>query len=169
MTGETDNLTAQVRFKGVEKTFSGTPEQVWLLLSKFFGDFLPTFETAKKLLLSVDVQRLAKDCEGVIAFSKEGPNFMVDREKLTDNETLTLWLLANYVGFQLGATKKETVSKEELQIKLGKNPKIASTRLGELVKNETATKTANEEYRITTMGIVQMQKEILPKIKAKTG
>lgn len=169
MNGETDNVTVQVRYKDVEKTFSGTPEQVWLLLNKFFGDFLPTFETAKKLLLNVDVQRLAKDCEGVIAFSKEGPNLMVAREKLTDNETLTLWLLANYVGFQLGATKRETVSKEELQIKLGKNPKIASTRLGELVKNETASKTANEEYRITTFGIVQMQKEILPKIRAKTG
>jgi len=135
LTGETDNVTIQIRYKDVEKTFSGTPEQVWLLLNKFFGDFLPTFETAKKLLLNVDVQRLAKDCEGLIAFSKEGPNLMVAREKLTDNETLTLWLLANYVGFQLGATKKETVSKEELQIKLGKNPKIASTRLGELVKN----------------------------------
>jgi len=169
LTGNTDNMTAQVRYRDVEKTYSGTPEQVWLLLSKFFGDLLPTFEIAKKLLLSVDVQRLAEDCEGVIAFSKEGPNLMIAREKLTDNETLTLWLLANYVGFQLGATKKETVSKEELQIKLGKNPKIASTRLGELVKNEMAGKTAEEEYRITTFGIVQMQKETLPKIKAKIG
>jgi hypothetical protein len=162
-------MTAHVRYRDVEKTYSGTPEQVWLLLSKFFGDLLPTFEIAKKLLLSVDVQRLAEDCEGVIAFSKEGPNLMIAREKLTDNETLTLWLLANYVGFRLGATKKETVSKEELQIKLGKNPKIASTRLGELVKNEMANKTAEEEYRITTFGIVQMQKETLPKIKARIG
>jgi hypothetical protein len=30
-------------------------------------------------------------------------------------------------------------------------------------------KTADEKFKITTFGVVQMQKEILPKIKAKTS
>jgi hypothetical protein len=54
-----------------------------------------------------------------------------------------------------------------LQAKLGKSSKITSTRLGELVKSDLATKTADEKFKITTFGITQMQKEILPKIKAK--
>jgi hypothetical protein len=52
-------------------------------------------------------------------------------------------------------------------LKLGKDSKITSTRLGELVKSEVAAKTADEKYKITTFGIVQMQKEMLPRIKAK--
>ncbi|HXX87623.1 MAG TPA: hypothetical protein VEH86_04165, partial [Candidatus Acidoferrum sp.] len=83
--------------------------------------------------------------------------------------TLILWLLANYLGHQLGILKKEALSKEELQAKLGKDAKITSTRLGELAKNQIAVRTADEEYRITTFGITQAQKEILPKIKAKMG
>ena len=94
---------------------------------------------------------------------------MVSRSKLTDNETLSLWLLAYYAGHSLGMLQNDALSKEELQAKLGKSGKITSTRLGELVKNDAVTKTADEKFRMTTFGAVQMQKDILPKIKAKTN
>jgi len=167
LSGETDKVTVQVKFGDVEKTFSGAPEEVWLSLNKFFGEFLPSFDIAKKLVLSVDLQGLVKDCEGLIAFSKEGANLLVSKDKLTDNETLLLWLLAYHVGFQLGLVGSEAVSKEELQAKLGKSAKITSTRLGELVKSDMVAKTSEDKYKITTFGITQMQKEIVPKIKAK--
>ena len=65
--------------------------------------------------------------------------------------------------------KSDAVSKEELQMRLGKDAKITSTRLGELVKNQIAVRTADEKYRITTFGITQTQKETLPKIRTKVG
>jgi len=162
-----EKIMVQVKFGDVEKTFSGAPEDVWLSLNKFFGEFLPSFDIAKKLILSVDLQRLVKDCEGLIAFSNEGANLLVSKDNLTDNETLLLWLLAYHVGFQLGLVGSEAVSKEELQAKLGKSAKITSTRLGELVKSDMVAKTSEDKYKITTFGITQMQKEIVPKIKAK--
>jgi hypothetical protein len=61
------------------------------------------------------------------------------------------------------------VGKDELQAKLGKNAKITGTRLGELVKNGIAAKMVDEEYKITVFGVNQMQKDIIPKIKAKMG
>jgi len=164
---ETRQVVVHVKYGDVEQTFSGSVEDVWLSLNKFFGEFLPSFEVAKRLVLNVDLQKLAKECEGLFAFSKEGPNLLVSRNRLTDNETLALWLLAKYVGHQLGLVDGDVISKEELQGKLGKSGKIASTRLGELVKNEVAVKTADEKYRITTFGVVQMQKDVLPRIKAK--
>jgi hypothetical protein len=166
--GET-KLTVHVKFGDVEKTFSGSLEEVWLSLNRFFGEFIPSFNVARKLALSVDLQKLAEECEGLIAFSKEGVNLMVSKGKLTDNEALLLWLLAYYVGFQLGLVDGDAVSKEELQAKLGKSGKITSTRLGELVKSGMVSKTADDRYRITTFGVVQMQKEVIPKIKAKIG
>jgi hypothetical protein len=73
------------------------------------------------------------------------------------------------VGFDLGLVASDAVGKEELQAKLGKSGKIASTRLGELVKSDMVVKLADDKYRITTFGVVQMQKDIIPKIKAKMG
>ena len=169
MTGEREDITVQIKYKGVEKTFSGKPQEVWLFTSKFFDQFLPSFEIANRLVLNVDLQRLVKECEGIIGFAAEGSYLLVPRNRLTDNEALSLLLLAGYVACQLGKAETDGVSKEELQAKLGKDAKIVSTRLGELVKGEIVAKTADEKYRITTFGIVQMQKEILPKIRAKTG
>jgi hypothetical protein len=162
-------VTVHVRFGDVEQTFTGSVEDVWLSLNRFFGEFLPSFEVAKRLVLSVDLQGLVKACEGLIAFSKEGANLLVSKDRLTDNEALVLWLLAGYVGYSLGLVGSDVMSKEELQVKLGKSGKIASTRLSELVKSDMVVKTADEKYRITTFGIMQMQKDIIPKIKAKIG
>jgi hypothetical protein len=169
LTEKSEKVTVHIKYKDVEKTFSAIPEETWLLLNKFFNEFLPLFEIANKLRLNVDLQQLAKDCEGLIAFSPEGPTLLVPKSKLTDNETLSLWLLASYLGHKLGMVESDTVSKEELQTKLGKSGKITSTRLGELVKSDVVTKTADDKFRITTFGVAQMQKDTLPKIKTKTN
>jgi len=169
LTEKPEKVAVNIKYKDVEKTFSATLEETWLLLNKFFNEFLPSFETANKLRLNVDLQALAKDCEGIIAFSEEGANLLVSKNKLTDNETLSLWLLAGYLGHKLDMIKNDAFSKEELQAKLGKSGKITSTRLGELVKSDVAAKTTDEKFRITTFGVVQMQKDVLPKIKAKSN
>jgi hypothetical protein len=163
-----NELTVHIKYKDVEEVFSGSVEQVWLGLSKFFSEFVPTFEVAAELVLSVDLEKLARDCVGLFAFSAEGANVLVPRNKLTDNESLGLLLLAGYVGFKLGKLESDAVSKEELQVKVGKAAKVVSTRLGELVKSGMVVKSVDEKYKITTFGITQMQREVLPKIKAKT-
>jgi len=162
-----DKITVNVKYGDVEKTFSGSLEDVWLSLSRFFGEFVPSFGVARRLVLSVDLQVLVRECEGLVAFSKEGANLLVSKDELTDNETLLLWLLAGYVGFQLGLVGSDAVSKEELQAKLGKSGKIVSTRLGELVKSDMVVKTGDDKFRITTFGVVQMEKDVISKIKAK--
>ncbi len=161
------DLTVSVSFKGVEKTFSGSVESVWLGLNRFFSDFLPSFETARRLSLNVDLQKLARDSEGIIGLSENGPCLLVPRGKLTDNETLSLMLLAGHLAHHLGKAETSSVTKEELHSRLGKDAKITSTRLGELVKNQIAMKTGGEDYRITAFGLVQMQKDVIPKIKMR--
>lgn len=169
MSEKLGEVSVHLKYGDVEKTFSASPEEVWLLLSRFFSEFVPSFEVANRLLLSVDLQQLAKDCEGLIGFSPEGASLLVSKSRLTDNETLLMWLLAGYLGSKLGLMADDAVSKEELQAKLGKSGKITSTRLGELVKSDLVAKTADDQFRVTTFGVVQLQKELLAKIKAKAS
>jgi len=163
-----DRIVVQVKYKDIEKSFSAeSVEDAWLLLDKFFHEMIPSFGIANKLWLDVDLAKLAKDLEGVVAFSAEGSSLLLPKGKLTDNETLILWLIASYVGHKLGKLESDSLSKEELQAKLGKTGKITSTRLGELVKNDIIARTDEDRFKITTYGIVQLQKDILPKIKTK--
>ena len=163
----TERVTVEITYRNVKKTFSAPPEEAWLLLRKFFSEFIPSFEVARKLLLKVDLSKLAEACQGLIAFSNEGANLLVPKNKLTDNETLLLWLLAGYLGNELGMLDHRVLSKEELKTKLGKSGKITSTRLGELVKNAMITKAIDDKYTLTTYGAVQLRKEIIPRIRSK--
>jgi len=166
---KTEKIIIQLKYRDIEQQFSAEPQDAWLLLAKFFNGVVPSFEIAQNLLLNVDLERLAKDIVGIVAFSSEGPNLLVPKNILTDNEVLLVSLVAHYLGRKLGLVNCDSRSKEELQAKLGKSGKITSTRLGELIKNELVTKDPDGRFRITTFGIVQVQKEVIPKIKAKTS
>ncbi|MCS7096472.1 MAG: hypothetical protein N3F10_01865 [Candidatus Bathyarchaeota archaeon] len=162
-------ITVHVKYGDLEETFSGNVEDVWKAINRFFSDFIPTFELSKMLVLNVDLQELVGEFRGIIGFADKMPHLLVPKEKLTDNETLALYLLAAYLGHRLGMLNSDVMTREELQVKLGKNPKITSTRLGELVKGEIVEKTGEGGYRITTFGIIQLKREWLPRIRAKLG
>jgi hypothetical protein len=164
---KTEEIQVHLKYKELEQQFSAEPQEAWLLIQQFFKDFIPSFEIAQKLWLSIDTQQLAKDLEGIAVFSSDGANLLVPKNKLTDNEALSLWLTAYYLGNKLGMVNSDVLSKDELQLKLGKSGKITSTRLGELVKNGLVQKNSDEKFRMTTMGVAQTQKEIVPKIKSK--
>lgn len=169
MTESADIMTVHLKHGDVQQTFSGSTEKVWLSLNEYFAEFVPTFELAKRLMLRIDLQRLVEDCKGIIAFSKEGPSVLIPRSLLTDNETLALWFLAQHLGFELGLIPTNDISKKELQIKLGKSAKITSTRLSEFVKAEIVAKTTDDRFKPTIFGVLQIQKDILPRIKTKNA
>ncbi|MCL4429543.1 MAG: hypothetical protein M1167_02205 [Chloroflexi bacterium] len=167
MSANPEKIHVQLKYKDFEQQFSAQPQEAWLLINQFFKDMIPAFEIAQKLVLNIDLQQLAKDLNGIVAFSVDGVSLLVPKNKLTDNEALMVWLAASFLGYKLGLIWSDSLSKDELQAKLGKSGKITSTRLGELVKNDLAAKTADEKFRATTFGVVQAQKEVLPKIKSK--
>jgi len=150
----------------MDQTFTGDADQVWRSINKFFKDTIPALHTLEKALLTVDLENLIEDCKNIIAIAPEGPVLLVSRQKLTDSETLSLNLLATYIGNKLG-NNKDYLSKEELQSGLGKNAKITSTRLGELIREGHTIKTEEGKYMITTLGIKRFQEEVLPEIREK--
>ena len=167
MSPKLEKIQVQIKYMGVEQQFSAEPQDAWLLVNQFFKDFIPSFEIAQKLWLSIDLQQLAKELNGIMAFSSDGASLLAPKNKLTDNEALSIWLTAQYLGHKLGMLNSDSQSKDELQAKLGKSGKIVSTRLGELAKNSMVAKTADDKFRITTYGVVQTQKEVLPRVRTK--
>jgi len=161
-----ETLTVHIKYQETEQTFTGDVDQVWVSVNRFFSEMIPALKIVKKALLTVELESLIEDCKNIIAVAPEGPVILVSKKKLTDSETLTLHLLATYIGNKLGLSKS-FLTKEELQAALGKNAKITSTRLGELCREGYATKTDESNYQITTLGIKRFQEEILPEIREK--
>jgi len=161
-----ETVTVHIKYLETEQTFTGDVNHVWVSVNRFFSEMIPALQIVRKALLTVDLKSLIEDCKNIIAVAPEGPVLLVSRQKLTDSETLTLHLLATYIGNKLGMSKI-FLTKEELQAALGKNAKITSTRLGELCREGYATKTEDGNYQITTLGIKRFQEETLPEIREK--
>lgn len=162
-----EKITVHVKYRDVEQTFVGNVNDVWVSVNRFFSQVIPSFDVARKVMLTVDLQKLIEDVEGVIAIAPEGPELLISKQKLTDSETIQLHLLAAHIGYRLGHLSRGSFSKEELQTRLGKSSKITSTRLGELCREGMATKTGEGYYKITTIEIKRLQEETLPKIREK--
>jgi len=155
-----ETITVHVKYRDMEQTFTGNVNDVWVIVNKFFGELIPAFDIARKVTLTVDLAKLIEDFKDVIAIAPEGPELLIPKERLTDSETLQLYLLAAYIGYRLGKLTRETMTKEELQTKLGKTPKTTSARLSELVKEGNVVKTEEGNYKIATMAIIKMQKRL---------
>ncbi|UCE15549.1 MAG: hypothetical protein JSV12_06660 [Candidatus Bathyarchaeota archaeon] len=162
-----EKITVQVKYRDVEQTFVGNVDDVWVSVNRFFTQMIPSFHVARKVMLTVDLQKLIENVEGVIAIAPEGPEILISKQKLTDSETIQLYLLAAHIGHKLGHLNGNSFSKEELQTRLGKSSKITSTRLSELCREGMATKTDEGDYKITTIGIKRLQEGILLKIREK--
>ena len=161
-----DPIIVHIKYQNFEQTFAGDPNHVLISINRFFGEMVPSLDIFKKILLTVDLKTLIEDCRSLIAIAPEGPVLLISRNKLTDNEALTLQLIAAYIGNKLGHST-DVLTKEELKTVLGKNAKITSTRLGELIRDGYAIKTEDGNYKITTLGIKRFQEELLPEIRQK--
>ncbi len=161
------SVTVHVKYGDVEETFSGDTNAVWVELNQFFSQMIPLFDAIQNMILTPDLGKVVEACKGVVAVTEEGPVVLIPKQKLTDNETLLLMLLAAWVSCKLGKTDKDELSGNKLQEWLGKNGKITGTRLGELRRERLVTKTENGEYRLSTLGIKRLVDDILPLIRNK--
>jgi len=153
-------VTVHVKYSGMEQTFTGDANDVWVSVNRFFGEMIPTFDMARKVTLTVDLAKVIEDFKDIITIAPEGPELLIPKDRLTDSEILQFYLLAAYVSFRLGKRLTDAMTKEELQAKLGKSMKITATRLGELVKQGIVTKTDEGAFRIATIGIKKLQEEL---------
>jgi len=155
-----DIITVHIKYRDMEQTFTGNVNDVWVSVNRFFSEMIPAFDIARKVTLTVDLAKLVEDFKDLIAIAPEGPELLIPKEKLTDSETLQLYLLAAYIGYRLGKLTRETMTREELQTKLGKTPKTTSARLSELLKEGSVIKTEEGNYKITTIGIKQLKEQL---------
>jgi hypothetical protein len=165
---EREKVIVHVKYRGVEQTFTGNVNDVWVGVNRFFAEMIPAFDVIGKVLLTVDLKELIDDCRDVIAVTPEGPTIVISKKMLTDSETLALLLLSAYVGHKMGLLDHDALAKEALVAELGKSSKITSTRLGELCREGWAARTEEGQYRLTTLGIKRLQDEVLPKARTRS-
>lgn len=153
-----------VRYEGMEVRFAGSTASVTRAFLDFMNKILPSYALLARLTLSVDLEKLLTDLEGVLAITPEGVIVTVPTDLLGERDALLLYLVKARVAYQLGKGEKDHLTIAQLMTLTKGKPSSTAARLSELVNLGWVDRVGRGLYRITTYGTVQFVDTLLPKI-----
>ncbi len=160
-----EKLEASVKYGQLESHFTGTVDEVIRGVIKFISEVCPAYDLASRLVVTVDIEKLIEDMEGVIAITDEGLISTIPSGILSDKEAIRLQLIKAYLGYRLAKRDKETMSLGDLITETQGKPGAVAGRLSEMVGENLVKRVGRGEYKITTLGIKDFCDTVLPKIK----
>jgi len=163
---EPTQIEVTIRYRDVEKTIKGTPEDVFRGVFQFLSETIPALAVVSKITLTVNFADFLKDAAGVFAVTPEGVVILTPLEALTDRELVLLYLVRAKVGFETGRSEKETLLASDLISFTGKGSGTVAGRLSELSGEGLVERTGKGEYRVTTFGLHRFRQDVLPKLKS---
>jgi hypothetical protein len=153
-----------VRYADMEVRFAGSAASVTRGFLDFMNKILPSYALLARLTLSVDLEKLLTDLEGVLAITPEGVIVTVPTDRLGERDALLLFLVKAKVTYQLGKGEKDHLTIAQLMTLTKGKPSSTAARLSELVNLGWVDRVGRGLYRITTYGTVQFVDALLPKI-----
>jgi len=162
-------LEVIIKYGTLEKKITGPPDQVAQEVLAFLNKAIPQLELASHLSLSVDINELAKACEGILAVTPEGVVVMIPVDQLADRELLLLYLAKASIAHMLGKSDKDLVQSADLIAATKKSAGTVAGRLSELCGESLAERKGKGEYRVTTLGLHMFRQQVLPKLKPNVG
>ncbi len=167
LTNVAQPLEVTIKYGTVEQTITGTPEQVAKEVFTFLAKAIPELELASHLALSVDLNELAKACEGILAVTPEGVVVTVPVDILADRELMLLHLAKTRIAQMVGKSDKDFVQSADLIAATKRTAGTVAGRLSELCGETLAERKGKGEYRATTLGLHVFREQILPKLRTK--
>jgi hypothetical protein len=161
-------LEVTIKYGTLEKKITGQPDQVAQEVLAFLNTVIPELELASHLSLSVDINELAKACEGVLAVTPEGVVVTAPVDVLADRELLLLHLAKARIAQMLGKADKDLVQSADLIAATKKTAGTVAGRLSELCGEGLAERRGKGEYRATTLGLHLFREQVLAKLKPRT-
>jgi len=166
MSSEGETLEVSVKYGQLESRFTGTVDEVLRGVIEFISKVCPTYDLASRLVMTVDVEKLMEDLEGIIAITEEGLVSTIPSDILSDKEAIRLQLIKTYLGYRLARQDKETMSLGDIITETRGKPGAVAGRLSEMVSDGLVKRAGRGEYQITTLGIKDFCERVLPKIKS---
>lgn len=166
MSNDEGKIEVLIRYQGMEVKFSGTTDDVTRSFLDFMSKILPSYALVSRLTMTVDLDSLLKDLEGIVAITPEGLIITVPHEKIGEREVILLNLVRMSVAYQLSKSDEDSVSIADLLKATGGKPSSTAARLSELVDLGWVDRVGRGEYRITTYGLKSFIETVLPKLKS---
>lgn len=103
---EQGQVEVVIRYRDVEKTIRGKPEEVFRGVFQFLSETIPALDVVSRITLTVNFADFLREAAGVFAVTPEGVVVLTPLEALTDRELVMLYLIRAKVAFETGKVRK---------------------------------------------------------------
>lgn len=163
---EGKEIEVTIRYRDVEKTIKGAPDDVFRAVFQFLSETIPALDVVSRVTLTVNFADFLKEVAGVFAVTPEGVVVLTPPEALTDRELVLLYLVRSKIGYETGRSDKDTLLASDLVSFTGKGSGTVAGRLSELSAEGLVERTGKGEYHVTTFGLHRFRQDVLPKLKS---
>jgi len=160
-------LRVTVEYREQKAEFEGNFDEVWRSINKFMSQIRPSHveQAIANLLYNEDLELLVQGLSGLLRISPEGPFVLIPHKDLKATDLISLVLLGNHVGYRIGVVNDESLSVDEIVTFTRLLKSVVQVRLSEMSRDRLIEISAEGKRKLTTIGIWQLQNEMLPRLR----
>lgn len=159
-----DRLHIALSYGELRAEFEGEPGEAVRFLIRFIEDNLPSYSLARRIALSMDVERLISALEEYVGYSEaDGFFFKPSFRDLPYSDQILVFLAKRHVEHMWGYAKSPSVGMKEITDELGMGKGTSSARLTELLRKGLVKRLERGDYAITTSGL----HDLIERMRAK--
>jgi len=152
-----DKLHIALMYGELRAEFEGEPEEAMRFLIRFIEDNLPSYSLARRITISVDVERLIAALEEYVGFSREDGFFLRPGFRdLPYSDQILVFLAKRRIEHMWGYSESASMGMKEITEGLGMGKGTSSARLTELLRKGLVKRLERGDYAITTSGLQEL-------------
>ena len=153
-----EKIKVQIELGELKHTIEGGSEEVIKEIIAFLSKIYPTYDIASKLVYVPDYSKILANLSSFVNLTLDGEIILLKHFSSTD-EAIGAALLTAYVASKLGK-REDTLSVEELTRITGKSEKTVRNTLAEMIKAGIVERVEKGTYRITPLGVREVNESI---------
>ena len=162
---ESEKVYVHIRCGELSAEFEGPISDVFRAIVDFFNRIQPIYKLVSRIVYTPDVVGLLERLEGLVTMTPEGR--IIVTQEAAASEAICICLASAYVASKVGILDRDHLTVKEISEATGKAPKTIRNELPNIVRRGLAERAGRGSYRITTLGLKEVEEAIIPRLKAK--
>ena len=159
-----NRLLVRIEYGGATEEISGDFDEVTRQTMKFLYNIAPKLSLLDRIKLEIEDDKLIEEIGSIIKISSEGPVLLKEFKGLKTSDAIVTYLVGSYLGYKLGILSEDSLTVDQLSAYTVAGKDVVRARLSELGRSLMVEAGQVGERRITKIGLMRFEKEILPRL-----
>ena len=165
MSSKNGSLEVTIRYKGIDQTISGTPDDVTKVYFEIISKLIPNFDIISGLIEKPNLIDLANNLKGIVSIYKD--RVIVLRSDIETQDAILLALSGKYLGYRINLANKDAMSVSDIIDATGKTRKNVMYVLHKLTITNSIEKVTENEFRISESKMLQYMSKRIPSLRIR--